>query len=527
MVRAIKSLLRWSFFAAVAVLAPSTIIALVWTLRAVPASAPFSTYVAYFGFLALACLYAAAWWTTRQPRASRNIVAIAACVANIAIVILLLRYSLPVAHLAAACGLFFIVASIAGVFLYARGEAVPDRPPPPTRRSRVPGDRTSPWTDRIAALFFVAATWEITGLWFKWASDRDLLTFSLPASILFIVLATFTTAVVHESGHALVAAARDMRFLGFYVGPFQMRKREGRWKFKLKTSGFFGGGVHAVPTHPDLPASHDLLMIAAGPAANLITCPIFLWATLHSPDASWQPAWLYLAMLTSFSFVVPLYNLFPLRTKAGNYSDGARILQILTHSPVLELHRVLRRLQSALVTPLRFRDLDPEAFQRIAARYPGELAGLHLQLCAVVVYTDADRLDEARAALAAAEAIYNDSAIDLSRSLHLSFVLDHAMLNRDAAAARLWWDRMERKKKGRQNFDFWLARSALLWIEGHLAEAEDAWQQADSRAQKLPHFGAYEYDRSRCALLRQELDKASLPPETAEFRPSSQAQVAM
>ena len=517
MVNAIKSLLRSSFFAAVVILAPSTILAFVWTLRAGAASAPFSTYAAYVGFLALACLYAAAWWTTRRPRASRNIVAIAACLANIAIVILLLRYSLPVAHLAVACGLFFIAASIAGTVIHARREAVPDRTPPPASRPRVPGDRTSPWIDRIAGILFVAATWEIVSLWFKWATNRDLPTFSLLASVLFIVLATFTTAVVHESGHALVAAAFNMRFLGIFDGPFQMRKREGRWTFRLKSSGFFGGGVNAVPTHPDLPASHDLAMIAAGPAANLITCPIFLWATLRAPDAAWQPAWLYFAMLTTFSLVIPLYNLFPLRTKAGNYSDGARIIQILTRSPVLELHRAVRRLQSTLVTPLRFRDLDPEAFQRVAARYPGELAGVHLQVCAVIAYTDADRLLEARAALAAAEAIYNGSAIDLSRSLHLSFVLDHAMLNRDAAAARLWWDRMERKKQGHLNFDFWLARSALLWIEGYLSQAEDAWQQANSRAQKFPHFGAYEYDRFRCAVLREELDKTRLALEPVEF----------
>jgi hypothetical protein len=71
---------------------------------------------------------------------------------------------------------------------------------------------------------------------------------------------------------------------------------------------------------------------------------------------------------------------------------------------------------------------------------------------------------------------------------------------------------MESKKPKQLDFDYWLARTALLWIEGELREAEEAWRQADSRAQKLPGCGAYEFDRHRCALLRTELDKAATEP---------------
>jgi hypothetical protein len=136
-----------------------------------------------------------------------------------------------------------------------------------------------------------------------------------------------------------------------------------------------------------------------------------------------------------------------------------------------------------------------------------------LQLCASNYYLDSGRIGDARAALGSAEAIYNDNSIDLPGPLHTPFVIGHAYLNHNAAAARSWWERMEAKKFERNNVDYWLAQSALYWIEGRQKEAEEAWRKADAAAQKLPQIGgAYEFDRMRCALLRQELDHPSTEP---------------
>jgi hypothetical protein len=270
--------------------------------------------------------------------------------------------------------------------------------------------------------------------------------------------------------------------------------------------------VSVARTNPDLPRWQEICMIAAGPAANFCTAPLFLLATLHAPGARWQPVWYFLSFTASLSFIVPACNLLPFRMVTGCYSDGARILQLLTASPVVEYHQAMQRLQSTLVTPLRFRDLDPDAFLRVAGRYPTELTGLHLNLCAVGIFEDRGRIPEARAALAAAEAIYDHFPIDLPVPLHTVFITDHAYLNRDAAAARLWWDRMAAKKPKDLDFDYWLASAALHWIEGHQAEAEEAWQKANAKAQGLPHYGAYEFDRHLCALLRDELDMAALEP---------------
>jgi len=57
--------------------------------------------------------------------------------------------------------------------------------------------------------------------------------------------------------------------------------------------------------------------------------------------------------------------------------------------------------------------------------------------------------------------------------------------------------------------DYWLAASALLWIEGNLKDANESWEKAHALAQQLPQAGAYEFDRYCCSLLRKALDEAS------------------
>jgi hypothetical protein len=98
MVSLLKSLLRWLFAVAAILLGAGSILAAIETARADTAGgAPFDLSVCayYAACLAIAVLYAVAWWTTGRPRTTRNGWAIAACLVNLAIAIFLLRYVRP------------------------------------------------------------------------------------------------------------------------------------------------------------------------------------------------------------------------------------------------------------------------------------------------------------------------------------------------------------------------------------------------------------------------------------------------
>jgi hypothetical protein len=124
-------------------------------------------------------------------------------------------------------------------------------------------------------------------------------------------------------------------------------------------------------------------------------------------------------------------------------------------------------------------------------------------------FFDCGQLTDAALAMTEAEAIYPQYASEIPAELHTDFVFGNAYVKRDGMAARLWWQRMEEKKPTRFNRDYWLAHSALHWIEGDLYTANESWHKGAAIAKQLPKAGAYEFDRYRYVLLRQALDESS------------------
>ena len=447
-----------------------------------------------------------ACWSTRRPRATRSIWAITGSLVLLVSGLFFL-WRAP-GHTPAGPQLVLIIVGITGLLVFSQREAITASPATAAKRPRMPGDRTSPWVDRTVTLLFCAGAYASSRFWAGWSDAQGLASSSALGSIGLILLAILATSALHEFGHAMAAWSFNMKLLSFNAGPFQWRKRDGRWRFRFQGSGLvnLGGAISVVPTNARQPLWQDICMIAAGPAASICFGCVALQATLGVRGTVYEPAWEFLANLASFCLIAAVLNLFPFRAEAGAYSDGARILQLLTDSPVAGLHRALSAVQSTLVTSRRMRDLDAEALQQTACMFAEHSSGLYLHLAAAQSYDDSGRLAEARAALAAADAAYDAFRIDLSAQLQTVFIYGHAYLNRDAVAARLWWGRMEQNKPEDRNIHYWLARAALLWIEDSREEARQAWLKADADASYLPHFGAYGYDRHRCDLLRQKLD---------------------
>ena len=137
--------------------------------------------------------------------------------------------------------------------------------------------------------------------------------------------------------------------------------------------------------------------------------------------------------------------------------------------------------------------------------------GLLLRLFAYLYFFDCGRIPEALQAMAEAESIYEQSPSGVPPELHAEFIFGNAFLKRDAATARLWWERMEASKPRGDSSDYWLARSALFWIENRVKEAREAWAKGNILAQQLPNAGAYEFDRYRFNQLGRAFDASSLP----------------
>jgi hypothetical protein len=326
-----------------------------------------------------------------------------------------------------------------------------------------------------------------------------------------IVPVLVITLVVHELGHVAAAWATEMKVYSFVLGPLDWRIRDGRWKFAFSKARLtsVGGAVGIASTRPDESRWHRICIAAGGPVANLVFGGVAFLLALAAKDSFYENSWGIFADIATIGIGTFILNLIPLRV-GGMYSDGARIYQSLSGGMWADYWRVHNLVSSTMVTALRPRDYDLESIERLAANPP---TPLHLLLCRLYEFEyhlDRGEMTQARQLLEKAQIASQESEETLTSEICSEFVYSLAYLNRDAGAARAWWDRLEAKKPAQHNWDYWLAHSALHWIEGNLDVANRSWLKGNAIAQQLPQAGAYDFDRYRFILLRQAIDKSAV-----------------
>jgi hypothetical protein len=456
--------------------------------------------------LVLAAIFGMAWWTLPKGKTSSRVWAITASLLNVP----LFWIGQPM-WIATAAG-------IAGLYVFSRREALAWIAIRPAKTPRVTGDGTSRLVDLTAQMAIYGGVLGGLFWWSRWAETKNFSTVHGLPLLLEIVLASLITTAVHESGHVMTGWASGMKLRTLMIGPFRWRLRGGRWGFQFHPTGFLldGGMAGMVPANPDHRKWPEVARLAAGPLASLLLGVITLWATLAAKGRFWERGWEVFALLTTFSLLAFVVNLVPLRPEA-HYSDGARIYQLLRGGPWADFYRALSTVGPSLVSPLRPKDYDIEVIQRAARFLTHGQQALMLRLYTYLYFFDSGRIPDALQALGEAESVYAQGATTISAELHTDFIFGNAFLKRDAPGARLWWERMEARKRieaersPRLTADYWKALSALLWIENRVEEARTAWEQGNELAQKLPDAGAYEFDRFCFAQLRQVLEASPAP----------------
>ena len=508
--RAVRNFLCWMFALGAILFLRSTLYAVLdiasWPEAHLPST--FLKATVHTALPLLGVLYAVACWTFWMGKPSARPWGLAASAANSLLGCTFLymdrRFLTAPATAFLNPDALLLGVGIAGLIAFRRRDAVQAE----HLMQPLPGDNTNAIVNRLIWVagtggFLSAMTW-----WWRWAESNDLVWIrnSFFHDLLLLLLLEILMVAVHEFGHAAAAFAFGMRLRAFIVGPFQWRMREGHWEFRFVLAGFLaiGGATAVAPTDPNRPLWRDICMVAAGPFVSLAAGLAALALTLGAPGQPWQAEWLPLAFFTSLSLLTAVLNLIPFRTKAF-YSDGARILQLLSRGPWADLHRAFSTAAATTVTLLRPRDYDIDAILRAGSSISIGQQALHLRLLASSYYLDCGRISEASRALAEAEAVYQESASDIPAELHTPFIFGKAFLQHDPEGTRLWWERMQAKHPTRHNADYWIARSAFLWSEHRLDEARQAWETGNALVQQLPHTGAYETDRDHFALLQKEL----------------------
>lgn len=487
---------------------------------AISSGVPFwRLYLVPVVFFLMAAVFATAWWTIWRQKASARIWGAAASLINLLaglwpIVLMMWPgrtfHVFGVRSILGALGLGTFL-GIAGLFLFLRRTELPQPAAEGSSVVNIPGDGTNALLNKAASVIGIVAGGAAWYWWRLWIEANHVPYAEVPISVGVIFLAGFLAVLVHELGHTLTGVALGMKLRTFRAGPFVFQKLEGNWEFKFHLAGILGdtGGTGVVPTSPKLPLWHDVCVALAGPLANLVLGLAALGiACTAAPESSWQLAG-FTALFGAFNIIVFATNLIPLKV-GTNYSDGARIYQLLSRGPWADFHRVAGTVGSTLVTSLRPKDWDLEAMVRASHGIRTGAQGLVLRLWIHSHHLDCGQFEAARIALNDAEQVYRASASDIPTELYTVFVFGTA-LTRNAEATSEWWSRMQAKNPTRFNVDYWRAKSAWHWMEGSFGEARQCLEKSDELASQLPHAGIYEFDRYCCNLLRDALDESAVP----------------
>lgn len=451
------------------------------------------------GQIAVAIVFGMAWWAVRKGKRTARGWAIAASAAEIVF------SSVPM--LAKGSPIWLVTAmGVAGLIVFSRRKVLAEIAVSAESLPRLPGDGTSKFVDKAVRLAGYACALAALFWWKGWAERRHLPISDGLTLLFLLLLADWICVAAHESGHALTARVLGMKIRSFVVGPFHWQLRHGKLQFEFHPSGLVASGGRTGFLHANPRDSRwlDVCTFAGGPAASLCLGLAALWATIAAPGRPWQREWELLAFVAVFSLIGFFTNLLPIRPEA-NYSDGARIYQLISGGPWADAHRAFSIAGSSEFTPLRPRDYDIQTIRQAASSLKHGRQALFLRLLAYFHFLDCNRIPEAIEALAEAEEAYDRSPSDVAAEVGAEFVYGNALLKRDAAAARKWWERLEAGKPHRDDTDYWLARSALLWIENHPEEAREAWKTGNRIAEGRPAAGAYEFDRDRFTQLRETL----------------------
>ena len=366
-----------------------------------------------------------------------------------------------------------------------------------SKSSGIPGDCTNRVLDVLALALEIGGIIVLLDLYSRWGWKQGLsLTRGMEWWIQWAVVLA-GAILIHESGHAIFGVALGMKLRAFMIGPLQFHVVEGRWRFKLRPTQMLtvSGAAGLAPVDPDQSRWNEITMIAAGPFANLSTGAIaaaFAYSAVANP---WRPFWDWFALFASVSLVTGIVNLLPFRLGVGIYSDGASILQLLGSGSAADYRRAVATVTSTLVSPRRPRDFDIAAIHRASAQINTGQPALLLRLWAMHYHQDVGSVHDALDCLSQAERIYAESASDIPARLHTPLVIGCALLRRDAAGVRHWWERMQDKKPDRQNADYWLAHCAFRWAEGDIAAARESFERGKDYVSKLPNTGVYNFDR--------------------------------
>jgi len=227
-----------------------------------------------------------------------------------------------------------------------------------------PGSGPARFIGRVIG-FFLGLGIVFSALWgAAWVIDNwekifldDSATFRFLLAGFAIFLVIFAAIVIHESGHLLAGLAVGFRFNAMHIGlmqidrPFRISRYRG-------SGGWLSGAVNLLPKKTDRLSLRALLMVFAGPAANLLSAYVVFLLPYSKGFTS--------NFFIFFSALAGVLSLIPSRGLV-THSDGARILILLQSRERGERWLAILKLGAEVAEGVPFESLSADFLAKASA----------------------------------------------------------------------------------------------------------------------------------------------------------------
>lgn len=140
-----------------------------------------------------------------------------------------------------------------------------------------------------------------------------------------VIAAAYLCTLVHEIGHLFVGVMLGRTCSAFVVGQMSVTRDKTGWQIRFSNQLIkVSGHTAMLPSRPGVSRAKDMMISAAGPAANAAT--FIACMVLGKASAVGSPFWLWPVAIVSVAML--LQSLIPGRT-AETETDGAKLIALI------------------------------------------------------------------------------------------------------------------------------------------------------------------------------------------------------
>ncbi|MCR5888300.1 M50 family metallopeptidase [Hymenobacter sp. J193] len=370
-------------------------------------------------------------------------------------------------------------------------------------------------------------------LWLKGAdwftsisSQAEALHLPWPVLLLFwliaLVLANFLVVIIHELGHVAGALSAGFTVVSFTAGILHLERKATGWQARLqRLVAKVGGMVQVYTTHYDHLRRRYMLVVAAGPAANLLSGSLALLLLAALPESFGStpenrlPEYLFSTLLSIFgwiSIVQGVLGFVPVRTTTGYIQDSLMLSHMLRRDKAMYQQLFLLQLSGSSYQGTRPRLWNTEWVQGLLA-HSSETIGENVLDCyahswAYIYFDDCQDLDSARRHLNEALDRKHLASAEVQQYLFCEAAYVAALRTHDVEQARHWLNRAQQVKPFTAQEGLF-AQAAVLWAEGNTPQAEAFLQAAHKQLQDAIDTGSKLQSTDRMQELQSRLQQTT------------------